>query len=418
MVTVVTDHRMAFSISTTQSVLWDQIRYSGDPKEFAWVLPVRPGTDVEASNDAWFAALESVSVPTIIGPQRGGGGGCSFGCSSASNSAFGGGQDAGVQVVAEKVVGPYETVTLRSTDPNALNQWLGSNGYAIPANIQPTIAAYVKEKFDFIALKLRPGQGIRSMRPVRVVYPGADRSLPLRMVAAGVGAQVAITLFVIGEGRYRTQNFPELQIEPGDLVWDNAQNRSNYTELSQAAMGKNDGKTWLTEYARPLPTMFFDQTYKQACGAEARDGGLIVGDAGSKDAGDASADAGDAGADAGDAGADAGAEAGIDAGSTNQAVCDDLVVATRGLHPQDVWMTRLRANLPAAALSTDLLLEASPNQEMLGNVFFAQDNPQVRGGSGCTASPKEVIAGTAAEIGACGFALLVILRRKKRDAGK
>jgi hypothetical protein len=41
--TVVTDHRMALSISTTQTVLWDQIRYSGDPAEFAWVLPVRAG---------------------------------------------------------------------------------------------------------------------------------------------------------------------------------------------------------------------------------------------------------------------------------------------------------------------------------------------------------------------------------------
>ena len=41
--TVVTDHRMALSISQQQTVLWDQIRYSGDPAEFAWVLPVRAG---------------------------------------------------------------------------------------------------------------------------------------------------------------------------------------------------------------------------------------------------------------------------------------------------------------------------------------------------------------------------------------
>src|SRR5262245_4017582 len=35
--TVVTGHRMAFSTSPTQTVLWDQIKYSGDPKDFAWV---------------------------------------------------------------------------------------------------------------------------------------------------------------------------------------------------------------------------------------------------------------------------------------------------------------------------------------------------------------------------------------------
>src|SRR5262252_6217171 len=65
--TVVTGHRMAFSISTTQSVLWDQIQYSGNPKEFAWVLPVKPGTQVQLSTDAWLAALDA-NTATIIEP--------------------------------------------------------------------------------------------------------------------------------------------------------------------------------------------------------------------------------------------------------------------------------------------------------------------------------------------------------------
>jgi len=82
---------------------------------------------------------------------------------------------------------------------------------------------------------------------VRVVYPGADESLPLRMVAAGVGAKVGITLYVIGEGRYRPQNFPEARLDDDLLTWDRQQNRSNYEELSQAAMGTNGGHSWITE---------------------------------------------------------------------------------------------------------------------------------------------------------------------------
>src|SRR5260370_38900758 len=54
--TVVTDHRMAFSITLAQTVLWDQIRYGGKPSEFAWVLPVKPGSRVELSQDAWIAS--------------------------------------------------------------------------------------------------------------------------------------------------------------------------------------------------------------------------------------------------------------------------------------------------------------------------------------------------------------------------
>ena len=41
---------------------------------------------------------------------------------------------------------------------------------------------------------------------------------------------------------------------------------------------------------------------------------------------------------------------------------DDLDVAIRGLHASDVWVTRLRSFLPAAALAKDLRLEAAPAQ--------------------------------------------------------
>ena len=69
-------------------------------------------------------------------------------------------------------------------------------------DIDPIIAAYVNEGFDFLALKLQPGQGVQAMRPVRVTTQGAGLTLPLRMVAAGTGATVGITLWVVADGRY------------------------------------------------------------------------------------------------------------------------------------------------------------------------------------------------------------------------
>src|SRR5262245_3349549 len=59
--TVVTAHRMAFSISTTRTILWDQIQYSGSPTGFAWVLPVKSGATIELSSDAWFEALDAAT---------------------------------------------------------------------------------------------------------------------------------------------------------------------------------------------------------------------------------------------------------------------------------------------------------------------------------------------------------------------
>src|SRR4051812_756358 len=60
--------RMALSISAEHTVLWDQVQYVGDPKDFAWVLPVGPGAVIETANDAWFEALEAVTATRIMSP--------------------------------------------------------------------------------------------------------------------------------------------------------------------------------------------------------------------------------------------------------------------------------------------------------------------------------------------------------------
>lgn len=437
--TVVTDHRMALSISKTQTVLWDQIRYTGDPREFAWVLPVRAGTKLELAHDAFFTALDAATQPVIVPPGRTGGQlGCAVaGCAASETNASGAPGEGQVQIVSQAVVGPYETVTLRSTDPDALTRWLKSHAFAIPPGIEPTIRAYVREGFDFIALRLAPRCEERQMRPVRIVTPGADPTLPLRMVAAGVGARVGITLYVIGEGRYHPQNFPDSQVDwESDLTWSRASNRSNYQDLATEAMAQSGGRAWLTEFAgrvdvvqgatrkyasSPHPALV--DTYYGLCrsggssgssgssggatpcpdngppvvdsGVNPRDSAPDARDARVEDSGDA-ASAGDAG-DAVDGGeVDAAADSGEDAGSvadsggvdaslpplpdpgvsepaasTLPCGFDDLAVATEGMSPSSVWVTRLRAVLPASALSAgDLRLEATPSQTEVESVHY------------------------------------------------
>ncbi len=63
--TVVTGHRMAMSISQTQSVLWDQIEYTGEPSEFSWVLPIKPGAHLEVAKDAWFDVLDAGTAAAV-----------------------------------------------------------------------------------------------------------------------------------------------------------------------------------------------------------------------------------------------------------------------------------------------------------------------------------------------------------------
>lgn len=397
--TVVTGHRMALSISPQQTVLWDQFQYAGDAEDFAWVLPIKPGARVELSSDAWFEVLEAGTVTTVLSPQINcGGSSGGFGCGAQADSAgslSAEGTNDAVTVVHQGTVGPFETVTLHASEPGALNNWLDSHNYAIDDGTQPIIDAYVKEGFDFIALKLIPGNDVSLMKPVRVVTSGASGTLPLRMVAAGTGANVPIILYVISEGRYEAQSFPNAKIPFELLSWDFSAQQSNYAEVRATILGSGAGDNWLTTYAQlgallspvanpygfGLPTQYqssfgfvdtfaksyFAQAYSNAETDTVCDGADIDNYASSSAV---VVDPCQEGAlDCPQSGS------GLDFRKLmcgDQRVASDIGRAMVGLHPKDVWVTRMEANLPHAALAKDLTVTASESQVQVSNYVQAQ----------------------------------------------
>lgn len=421
--TIVTDHRMALSVSMTQTVLWDQIKYDGAPQEFAWVLPIRPGSRVELSHDAFLAALDATTAPRVHAPRTscGGGaegdtsgeaapsGGCGAGGGTAESFATATTKDAGgyqgsdgVSVVSQETIGPYAAVTIRGSDGMTIDSWLMANGFDVPASLAPVLSSYTAAKMDFIALRLRPGVSTQAMQPVRVISPGADPTLPLRMVAAGVGAKVSITLFVLGDGRYHPRNFPDVAIDPAQLLWDPLASHSNYGTLADAALASNDGTGWLTEFSGRMSTTsqiasgqlgLFDE-YMSVCATEApvtvpcgMQGGLPLPlmsartvlrvDGQRPSIADGVIDGGAEGGAASDGGSDGGgADGGADGGSCTEirpacSFYDDIDTAMSGRVSYDLWVTRLRANLPVKALANDLSLEATAYQTEVGNVLVA-----------------------------------------------
>lgn len=339
--TQVTGHRMILSVSKDRTTLWDQISYTGEPQSFAWVLPIKGTVDIGLSSDAMFSALEqatsvSVTSPTInclppdcgFGPPNGGG---------ASASSSGGGQDAGgVTVIAEEVVGPYATVQLSSQDPNALKTWLLDNGYSLPLDISPIVDSYVNEGFNFLALKLAPGKGINSMRPVRISSMGASPVLPLRMVAAGTGQTTPITLFVMGEGRYKPANFTSFTIDESQLVWDWDTSSSNYAEIKKAKFDASNGKTWLIEAGEPFSKFWFQDNLRWSAEFDPQNSGY-----------------------------------GLDPmGPTALDECNaDLDALFSTILDASMWVTRMHAELSRAALVTDLNLQASSEQTAINRWF-------------------------------------------------
>jgi Uncharacterized protein conserved in bacteria (DUF2330) len=342
---VVTDHRMLLSVSKTQSTLYDQIQYSGNPKEFAWVLPIAGTVDVGLSADSLFTALHNLSAVSVQEPPRN----CPPppACDEES-PAFSAGNglpmspstDAGVNVLKKEVVGPYETVQLESTDPQALNAWLTKNGFNIPGDIQPIIAQYVAEKFNFLALRLKPGEGVSSMRPVRVTTQGSTAVLPLRMVAAGAGANVGITLWVISEGRYEPQNFQSFVIKNEELVWDWNTGTSNYKTLRAERSAIAPGKMWEIESSNQVFRGQIESVVRFGLFGASTPGGdyLPIEDE----------------------------NGGIT--KTAEAVRDeDLETVFSGIPQGQEHLTRMRSDLSRVALSTDLQIVASQDQSAIPN---------------------------------------------------
>ncbi|WP_437669295.1 DUF2330 domain-containing protein [Sorangium sp. So ce131] len=381
--TRVTGHRVVISMSSTQTVLWDQVQYDGDPSEFAWVLPVKPGARLEIGADAWIEALDAATTPVVHPPPLDCGGDEPSSCACRDVGMSGTfilkfpeyrtPDPEQVTVVHSRAVGPYETYTLSTDAEGALDVWLTEHGFGIPEGARPILDDYVAAGFDFIAVRLRPTAGVDQMKPLRVVTPGLVTTFPLRMLSVGVKDTVALSVFVVAEGRVGVQGFPGAELDPAEVTWEFVERRSDYPDVRAAKLSPEGGEApWLTGYALGATLL----TPRQGHELAGPDGVLVdtiadlyftrahangdVAEVCSSTSFEEAALAKDEVVDLCPADDAPCAELGPGEVDARVFTCgealDDLGVALVGLHPADVWLTRLDARLPVEALANDLEL--------------------------------------------------------------
>ncbi|MFK7986783.1 MAG: DUF2330 domain-containing protein [Sandaracinaceae bacterium] len=317
--TVVTRHQMAVSLTMEQTTLWDQIEYAGAPEDFVWVLPVRGGVPVELADNAFFEALEAgtqIVLQAPLPPRTFCSDPCGGSFAGAADSSGRGFSDAGVapvEVYHQATIGPYETVTIGSEDPEALVNWLRDRDYTVPDAILPTIRHYTDLDMNFAVLRLAPGEGVNQMVPVRVSMPGLNPVFPLRMVAAGVEGSVGLELFVFSEGRYQPDNFGSEEVDRDAVTYDWATGQFDYDLRYEEAASRNGGRSWVTEFAGAAPdSIAWYRSYD-------------------------------------------------DQGNEHSAMDDYAVVLE---HLEAPYLTRLTADLPAGQLDQDLVLVASDGDDI------------------------------------------------------
>jgi hypothetical protein len=242
-----------------------EVRFAGPPVDFAWVVPVAPGFELErdaaVAPAGVFDELERVTAPVFEDAfsyrSNGCGSPCSMGASSGYDSAaFVEFVESNVEVVGAAVVGPYEMTVVESDEPAAVVGWLQLNGYQFPTSAAPLVDHYVAQGSRFLALRLLPTtSGPIDTLELRCGFTAP--TIPLVLTSVAAVPQMPITAYVLADERHVPGNYVDLAFDWGQVGWvDPGTGETDYVPRLRDAVVAAGGHAWNTEYAAPAAEMF------------------------------------------------------------------------------------------------------------------------------------------------------------------
>lgn len=166
-----------------------RLTVGGDAERAAWIMPVPNRATVRLGDPALFDALHSVTAPVTrdryhFWPQDG-----DWPLGSGGDGHAGGppGARAGapVGVVGRQRLGPFDVARLTATDPEALDGWLDTNGFALPPRLEGALRPYVDRRWEYVAVRLTPeSTGDRlagDLDPLHLSFAATEPVYPMRL---------------------------------------------------------------------------------------------------------------------------------------------------------------------------------------------------------------------------------------------
>ncbi|HEY0755855.1 MAG TPA: DUF2330 domain-containing protein [Ktedonobacteraceae bacterium] len=241
--------RLIFAVDPGKVTLYEQIHYTGSPKDFAWVLPVPAIPKVDTTSINLFQELDRDTDPRLYQASAASCGG--YGTTSAPAPVTG-----GVNVYSSGAVGPYSYNVISSSDSQALTNWLTAHNYKIPAESRAEMQPYIAAHMLFLAMRLQSNTSTHDMLPIKITYATNQStiSIPLRMATPMGKENLGILLWIFAQGRFVPQNYQSLQLNYNQLA-NNLYSQSAYADLVSQAVHKANGHGFVTEYAQPTSNL-------------------------------------------------------------------------------------------------------------------------------------------------------------------
>lgn len=231
-----------------------QISYTGDAKDFSWVLPLQKIPTLGTGSDTVFQVLEQFTAPTFQLQWKNkencwGGGYCLADAAAGGGPPNADGGSKGVQVVAQGNVGPYDYVVLKGGVGKEVVDWLNANGYQQPNATAPLVDDYAKQNYVFLALKLTKDKAAGDLVPIVITLEENAPCLPLKLTALAAQPDMPVVAWVLAEARAIPKNFLHVELNEATLDW--LQPGANYKTVVSQAVDLGSGHAWLTEFAQP-----------------------------------------------------------------------------------------------------------------------------------------------------------------------
>ena len=207
-----------------------QIDYDGADDNFAWIVPVPGPPELFLTTAMLFDQVQNATAPTFTRdvvldgnctPLGFGGSNRSesYASDGASSSYASDTSGYDVTVVAQELVGPYETITLRAASSEDLIGFLQQEGYALPDRFEEILSPYLSSEAYFVALKLATGSVGGSLAPLALRFQSDKATVPVQLTSISAVPDMRMETYLFSDGRAVPESYLHVQLNDAAFDW-------------------------------------------------------------------------------------------------------------------------------------------------------------------------------------------------------